>query len=362
MRRRVSVAVCVLASAGCTYDFDSAFSSGSGGAGGTASGTATGTSSGTSSGTASGTNTGMTGSENCFNQVDDDDDGLVDCEDEDCTNGTCVAPAPEGWEIATVALAKEGEPLPECGSEWAEATEANNDLISAAASCTSCTCGDPGYACSEPTITSYTNPNCSVGSEDQVAVLADGMCTTIVTNDFDGFVVSVPQASGSCPPSGGQATLPPVTWGERGRVCAGGDFGAGCGADVCAPVGPGPASCIAREGDELCPDEYSEKTLLYQGHTDARGCSDCSCAPEVTCTGELQVYLDQSSCLGAFDFDEVADGLCTTVSRGDAIVSIEYNTIMTPSPCSAGGGQPTGTVTPAEPITVCCPGPGSPAP
>ena len=164
--RRVLLAVCVLASAGCTYDFDSAFSSGVGGAGGTAGegGTASGTATGTGSGTAAGTSTGMTGSEDCFNQIDDDDDGLVDCEDDDCLNGTCVPVAPEGWDHAGLLLAENVESLGDCLSPWMTTRDASRDLAAPEASCADCSCGAPNYACSTPTLTSYTNPNCSAGS------------------------------------------------------------------------------------------------------------------------------------------------------------------------------------------------------
>ena len=304
----------------------------------------------------------MTGSENCFNQIDDDDDGQIDCEDDDCLEGACVPMAPEGWDQASVVFAKDVESLVSCAAPWIDARDASSGLIAPAASCADCSCGSPSASCSTPTLTSYTNPNCPAGSEEEVTMLVDGMCATIFPGDFDAFVVTPPQPSGSCPSAGGQATLPPVSWQEQARVCTGGSLGAGCsGDDVCAPATSDMPACIAREGDEACPEGFPDKTLLYDGFTDERECSDCTCAPNVQCMGSVQVHIGGLSCFGPPDITEPANGMCQSVGRGDTEVSIEYTEQMMAGPCAIGGGEPTGEATPTEPTTVCCVAPPDPS-
>jgi hypothetical protein len=155
--------------------------------------------------------------------------------------------------------------------------------------------------------------------------------------------------------------LPAAGFGMQAAVCAAPAVtGSGCAAGVCVPKGPvgyGPTACVFSAGDVACPGApYVNKTVVYGGIDDQRGCSACACgAPAgATCKTGIQVYLGGvPGCMG-FSQTFPADGSCNTVSGQFAGFTGVQEGAPMGGACAPSGGQPSGQATGAQPTTVCC--------
>jgi hypothetical protein len=293
--------------------------------------------------------------------VDDDDDGLVDCEDDDCTNGTCAPmPAGDGWNGPVAFLLEPGgSGLPDCSPLWSNSQDGMAGLNAPPASCEACGCGEPTFDCSVPTITTFTTPSCNPGTQEEfVTPPAFGVCDPFSPQDLDGFEAPAPNVVNlSCPaPSGGQPTIPNATWDEEARLCSGTTYGTGCGGDLCVPASTTFAVCVFQEGNEDCPEGYPDKTVIYTGLNDNRGCSNCDCSPpnSATCVGTTQLWVGEQNCPGTSDFSVTNDGSCVTVGRGGVVSSFEVTVAKNTGNCNTSGGEPIGQATPTGARTVCC--------
>ena len=160
------------------------------------------------------------------------------------------------------------------------------------------------------------------------------------------------------------ATVPTPIWSKAARGCALPFPGAnGCGAgSVCSPAPAAPFNgklCIYQTGDVACPTTgtYVVKRLYYNGLTDNRGCTDCGCTPIFgTCSNPvLHVYSDTNCYTEVWNsvIPFTTSGLpgnCLIVSG----VSMNMTGTASGGSCTVSGGQPSGTVTPTGPTTVCC--------
>jgi hypothetical protein len=116
------------------------------------------------------------------------------------------------------------------------------------------------------------------------------------------------------------------------------------------------AVCIMRLGDEVCPPGYPDKTLLYSSFDDGRTCSACSCAPgAVTCEGQIELWTTSTSCAGAPGYTVESANVCTSPLMATVDGSFRYTALgVTAGACTPSGGASGGSVTPTDPITVCC--------
>jgi len=363
--------VLAVASAGCTYDFDGAFS-GSGGAGGEVVTTsATGGAGGTGgSGGGASTGGGLPDDEQCFNGLDDDGDELVDCADPDCEEAQCLPPAPDGWSGPTPLFVGDPADAPSCPSGLTTIAADIGPFTAPAASCTPCSCSGPtGGTCGVGTTTIYDSTNqCSGSVEETLTPPAPNVCVSFSLSDpyaraqADPVPVDVP---GSCQPSGGAANVPAASFAQAAVLCDGvaddTAMGGGCDDQICVPslAAPFTQLCIFTAGDVPCvADGYPDKTVLYDGYDDDRGCTACGCdaASGQTCSGTTQLYVG-SNC-NNLDTTVPHDGLtCESYTTFQSMGSAKF----IPAPggpsggsCSATGGNPKGSATPKGPITVCC--------
>jgi hypothetical protein len=213
----------------------------------------------------------------------------------------------------------------------------------------------------------YNSATCGTSVSCAADMLAPGACTTVnemskcvgaVTLDIT--LLAGTSTMGSC---AAQLTrnVPAYSWGVQARGCvstvapAQVDCASG---QVCAPKpepGFGAKLCISHAGDVACPGGgYGVKHLYYTSVADTRTCSDCTCAAptggscsfslvgyassDSSCTGNAVTYLPGTKCAGV-------------QQPGDMRLTMA----PTAGSCAAGTSSPTGTATPAGPVTVCCP-------
>jgi hypothetical protein len=242
--------------------------------------------------------TGGSPIEACSNGADDDGDGKVDCQDEDCGGYMCIpAPSDPAFSGGPHLLVDAGSAAP-CDPAFPDPGVSGQRLVDAPDPC-ECACGAAtGQACAAE-VGLHAAPACAGGST--TVSVANGACLGSTASAASASVSAAP-GGGSCAPS----AVPPVapTFAPV-RSCAA-PRGGGCEEGfVCArpqaPTGE-PSICFERSGDVACDDAaYALKVLVFDDiPVDGRTCSGtCGCDSPAggTCNGS--VIIEDGACGGA---------------------------------------------------------------
>jgi hypothetical protein len=289
---------------------------------------------------------GASVAENCLDGIDNDDDGLVDCADDDCMEHVCLPAAPAPW-AGPVALAiDDGASLPECAGGLAAFEGGQGVAIVSPADC-SCECEV------EPTAT------CQVVFE--LSSNCGGSVTPQPVTGCADYLGPVAGAASFAPPTPKDLMcavtaiddpLAPVVWPTAARGCAA-DVGGGCGAQVCVATPLGfDRLCIYQRGDVACPNAvYTERYLIerYVPDQDTRGCDvPCTCEAEAMCAGTVTVH-SGGNCGGVATALPMANDC---VQAAAEINSLQYQPLLMAN-CSPADRTATGRVT-FSTTTVCC--------
>ncbi len=296
------------------------------------------------------TGSGGAAPEACTNGLDDDADGKVDCEDEDCGGYQCVpAPSDPAFSGGPLLLLPAASGAP-CGPAFPTAGLDGVRLLAAPSPC-DCTCGAAtGQAC-QATVTTHTSPSCA-GAGGATAVGA-----ACVTGAGAASVsAAVAPAGGACAGS----PVPPVAPSfEPARTCQA-ERGGGCGGGhVCARP-PAPSDglvCFERPGDTPCDDPtYPIKVLVFDDEPiDGRTCSGtCSCDPPEggSCAGALTVR--DGSCAGALVGSLSLGEACEDLTSPTAVSGLSLSaTVAAPGSCTPNHRTESGTLE-GSAHTLCC--------
>jgi hypothetical protein len=238
------------------------------------------------------------------------------------------------------------------------------DLAVLGTSTCTCGCADPiGAICVGTGVLWYwgESSTCS-GTSSFIYITAACTSMSAVYGDrywsFDTSGLTV--AGGSCAVNS-VADVPPLELETRLIACGGATDAGGCtGGDVCLPRTDAPFGeelCVWRAGDVLCPpsSSYNARTLYYTTFADTRGCATCTCgSPAGSCAGSSLTLISNGSCFGYEVLAELpGDGTCTVTESTPMTQGVIYNQVVDAA-CAPSTGAPTGTVTPGDPITVCC--------
>jgi hypothetical protein len=210
--------------------------------------------------------------ESCFNGIDDDCDGLIDCADSDCgaSVATCV-PAVAGASYGTLIT---GSSCPTHTSAQPYYNNFNNGT-------SSCEC--PAAVIGTCTATYYSNtdnsPSDTCSSGTQQSGNATAYSTTCVNVPLN-IAYSVGNFGGcSCPAPSGQPTLTPASDHYTSEnFCQASAVGGGCGGgQVCVPaVGAGNQACVSVAAGGSCDANYPNGTTWNTSYSDMRSCAACS--------------------------------------------------------------------------------------
>lgn len=299
------------------------------------------------------------GDEDCDNNADDDDDGDVDCADDDCDNRVCARNAPTDWDGPVVLYLDD---LPdECPNAFDD--ELARGGLSAAggdAECDTCSCSASSADCA-------TFLNFSFGYEDDCSGVVcpssvSASCISVPPGCLSGsttayFEPKLPSGLDSCEPSGQTPSISDAEWQDEALACGtdGLERGGCASGSVCAPPLPdGAALCIMRSGDRECPGSgpYTERTVFYTEIEDTRTCSDCECAQDCDYTWYTFASADTTCETPLVTLDSV-DGECAAVTPSGGAVRVGVD-IAGNGDCAASGGEPQGSVSEAGAFTVCC--------
>jgi hypothetical protein len=247
---------------------------------------------GAATGGAGGSPCTKTGSENCFDGIDNDCNGLIDCADPACgaTVAQCVALDPTSAPIGLLSGVGTGA----CGTagyDQATAIFANPDPLS----CTTviagkgCSCAAGPVTCSTnlvgfKTLAECTGDTSSGESAGSFVTGQDKNCTAAGVPpwvlDANGDIFGIGATSfvatpADCTPSG-TPNVPTYAFGTNATFCATQKVGGGCGAgQVCVPAAAAGGLCQLFDGKKTCPGGAPAQPY-YTGVSGTVTCGACT--------------------------------------------------------------------------------------
>jgi hypothetical protein len=293
----------------------------------------------------------------------------------DCTDPTCVAEGymcvptpPPGWTFALADFAA------------ASACPAGYD-----AGPTLNLAPDAGPAACSCTVEAMTAPSCVHGAlTESYGTVNGAACGSSLMNDYiyDGGCVAY-QAGEEVPlpstfsvdpmaPSGGACTGAAHNGGAPSfstaqvNTCtlAAVPSSGGCGgASVCVLATASRSACLERDGGEAqCPPAYAMPFTMGGDPVDTRGC-DGGCVyapPTARCVDPVLTFYKDRACATPL-VAVPADGGCVNLDAGAKAIppdtdSVKYTATVEDAACGAPTKtpSPSGSVTVANPVTLCC--------
>jgi hypothetical protein len=287
--------------------------------------------------------------ENCFNGVDDNCDGLVDCADPQCTGGSspvaeCV-PDPGATPAGTLAGVA-------CPTAYPTASPLNAGLMAGTCAGGSCACGNQFVTppvCKGTVDTQGGNQlSCNnIGTNIWNHTSADGCVAIGPLNSSTYYWVSAQPLSGMCnPPTGGTPTKNPPTWTTTNNLCSGNAVGGGCTAGkICVPAAPN--HCVVQTGDQVACNvpgyTVQNTTHFYSGFDDSG--RTCACACNVSGSCSTVIAMGTSTC-------NIAVSSACQNSLGYAVAKVNPPSSPACLPGATSGGSATSTA--GFERTVCC--------
>ena len=303
-----------------------------------------------------------TGPEDCFNGIDDDCDGAIDCADSDCgaSIAQCVALDPTSGKIGVSAG------VGACPSDYPSASPILGGLnpgTCAGCNCTAgpTTCTTTVYGYKDATACTAQAAGISVGTWKPGA--EGSMCQSTVdwtpvglNGATAGIAIDAFTPNESCSVSG-SPTITASTWNASLDFCAAAKVGGGCGTGrVCVPASPSASICELFTGVHACPTGTTGSDW-YTGYSSNLSCGSCGCTPTGNCNNITLGYGKDGTC----------DDIGMIPGKRSVCFSdpTQFPTGQLKSPsvqilgaaidsCSALAPM-SGTVTPTGRQTLCCP-------
>ncbi len=242
----------------------------------------------------------------------------------------CVPDVPAGWS-GPVVLADAG-----CPAAYPEAGLALNASLQPGVYTCGCNCGVQSVSCGlyleNEGIPFAPAQSCQSPPFDDecLSAVADATCSQTLTE-----VPATP------------------SWSEEQTACGGATAGEACGeAGSCYAADAG-GLCIAQDGEHACPAGFGEPSIYYQGFTDTRSCSACTCSPQ----GQACSISAEICSVGFEQITLQSGGSCYALNSGDGDgVSFLGSNVSNQGSCmaGAGAGQEQGDIAETGPVTVCC--------
>lgn len=295
--------------------------------------------------------------EDCTDGFDDDDDGFIDCEDDDCaTFAVCLPPVPAGW--AGPYAVYQGPEGVTCPESWPIplGVPLATTLAVGAVTCPTCSCDT---SCSA---TYLEGPAKDCTTWTLGGTIASGSCAPIAASDLSPQQVFGYSPTTAClPRTTGTTTYEANRYDDVLTVCGSGPSSS-CqlGTGLCKSLVPDdPLAeeriCVALHAAAACPADWSDP-IAADGGTPVEGryCTGCSCGlPSADCGGALRVYGD-AACTICGNRDQVCEPVinaCVTMEAGAYFVG--YDAVNDPV-CPPVPSTVQGQVTPGDPWTLCC--------
>ncbi|HEX4456859.1 MAG TPA: hypothetical protein VIA18_02765 [Polyangia bacterium] len=283
--------------------------------------------------------------DNCFDGIDNDCDGLVDCADSDCTNAQCVPPITTPFSIGIAV-----DVVSFCPTLYNSRSLLYSGLSGGSCSTAGCSCTGV-ESCSVET-ESYQGSACGGESDDNSA---SSTCRNFdVTGATKGVsVAAIAGNGGSCSPSG-SSSAPAATWTTKDTFCATAYRGGGCtGGMICVPKQQSETTCEVADGTVACDPGYTATGgPWFTGDNDGRSCAcACGAASGGSCGTSVAFYA-ASGCSGTAALT-LAASTQNCSPPGTPYESLKIVGGTAPS-CGAATANVTGTLAGTGPQTYCC--------
>ncbi|HMJ56934.1 MAG TPA: hypothetical protein VK540_32925 [Polyangiaceae bacterium] len=288
--------------------------------------------------------------EQCFNNLDDDCDGVSDCADPDCAAVAVCEPV-SGFTFGTTV-----DPAINCPSSFSGGGPVLQGALDPGSGCTGCGCTPTTTDCTPVSLFTYaTQADCLSRSNSNQSISIPQLTTGCTGVGFQlpwsGYTVDG-SFNQKCSTTG-MAKLSTPTWGSSTKFCAAASSSStGCSAgNVCVPKPTGLA-CLLAAGPVSCPGGFTPQNL-YTGYSDTRVCS-CSCTASggncndvvINITGTLAPTCDDFT--GAY----LGAGACGTTQYTQ--FGYKFSGSPTnPTACTTANDQQ-GSLTPTGQQTLCC--------
>ena len=295
------------------------------------------------------------------------------------TNETCPDPCvplpPPGWSFPVLLWSGPELEAPECPVDRADTVqfEGYADPIESS-ECPTCSCEPSTGECELPSILTASTQACGILDPapifyDYSGLSSDPMICNTTNALPEDLIYSLtigplPMTESGCKPV---TTVTPrsgaASWNTFARACGSVDSPCQDPGTFCASTAP-PASgfsrCVYQQGEHECPSDYPDRRVFYDGISDSRRCSECSCGvPEDgECTGHVKLYRDPTCAQWVswhWVTSEVSFVSCIDIPTGDALLGKTATTpVYEPGTCEPNGGEPIGSVELLRPSTFCC--------
>jgi hypothetical protein len=211
--------------------------------------------------------------EDCFNDYDDNCDGLIDCNDPTCNGiATCV-PVYGGFAFGTILSG-----TPSCPQPGATATPLYNNFGSSSTSCTGCSCDTSGESCGGMLYHDPQFPMCVAGNPPATTkpLSLSQSCSSFNVQPED-MVTTNCNCMGTPSIHQGTLTLPASTT-LTNEFCATTllSINSCPGGQVCVPSTGANQQCVMGDSPSGCPTGYSAPTTWNTGVNDGRSCDSCT--------------------------------------------------------------------------------------
>jgi len=302
--------------------------------------------------------------EDCFNGMDDDCDGMPDCADPDCTPSAVCVPRPSGDVGASVAGA--GAP---CPPGFAMSATYGSTPQPGGSACTGCQCTSGGRVtgCTSNLTTYTSDADCAAGTNGRAAAsitLAYTACTTPDTNTPYVFgaqlsawqVATTPCVAAGTPVKPTPSFATSTTFCKASRVSDVGKTGCAAGF-VCMPKPATGGACVLLADASACPAATKTGQVVYAGLTDTRTCAACSCTLSGASCDALTLQMGSDYSCGV-DMADIKGGQrnCTTKQPASGVYTPGYALVGTPNngTCTPSSSVSGGAVTPTGGHSLCC--------
>ncbi len=282
------------------------------------------------------------------------DSGAADSPATCATNETCTPSAPSDWTgPLAVWTGGAGDDPPACPAAFPTA-ELNAQAEPLGADACKCVCTDSGLGCPD-TVTVNRYPAIQCGGTACAPVPMGSTCVDLSADCASIASVQLDPAitTGSCADGSVQVAAP--KWNKKARGCAA-DQTETCEGGTCVAPASEPFSkiCISKSGDEPCPSgsPYSEREVYYQGTSDTRSCAttSCSCQLDGTC-GYVDLFSDTACSVPVVGASASLNASACYENAKSGHFATSNDLACIPEPISE---KPTGSLTPSDPVTVCC--------
>ncbi len=299
-----------------------------------------------------------TGPENCFNNIDDDCDGAIDCADSDCAPSVaqCVPLDPSQGKIGETGGS--GSTCPTDFPQGLALMGGFNPGVCAGCNCQAgpTTCTTTVYGFKDTTACASGQAGISVGTWKPGAE-GSGCTSTpdwkqvgLGGNTF-GIAIDAFTPVESCS-AGGTATARVSSWQAAIEFCSAAQIGGGCGAGrACVPAAPPGSICQMVQGSPASCPKGTAGAPWYTGTTGKLTCGACTCAPNGDCSGMTLGYGKNGTCN---DLGSVANKGTVCFDPTQELMSPSVEILGTPNDACIASAPATTMETPTGLTTLCC--------